>query len=235
MDKIEKLPFYDNYMLLVEGKRVAEKEIIELENPEKQLERVKKFYQNIGADYTKNQWLVETEENISETNRGEDSRMNQLKREVKIGSVVENAVEKQDDESLKALIAYGNSELYGDLVNKIKFYVGVCRVKSDPELIEKAGTAIMNRYDPLQATLFADEGVHYYIFYLQCLQACLKRHRNHSQYEQVKSKVSDRCMNIKLKLSRYTDDPYIDNEIKSILMEVSDLEIMMRSDEEINS
>ena len=96
---------------------------------------------------------------------------------------------------------------YGDLVKKIMFYVGVCRVKSDPELIEKAGTAIMNRYDPLQATLFSDEGVHYYIFYLHCLQVCLKRYRNHSQYEQVKYKVSDRCMNIKLKLSRYTDDP----------------------------
>ncbi len=55
MNGMEKLPFYDDYMLLVEGKRVAEKEIVELENPEKQLERIKKFYQNIGADYSKNQ------------------------------------------------------------------------------------------------------------------------------------------------------------------------------------
>ena len=235
MEKIEKLPFYDNYMLLVEGKRVAEKEIIELENPEKQLERIKKFYQNVSADYTKNQWMVETESNITETNRGEDSRMNQLKREVRLGSIVENAVEKQDDESLKALSTYSGNEMYSDLVRQIMFYVGVCKVKNDPEFIEKAGTAIMKRYSPLQATLFADEGVYYYIFYLQCLKSCLKRYRNHSQYEQVKAKVSDRCMNLKLMLSRYTDDPYIDNEVKSILMEVSDLEILMRSDEEIDS
>lgn len=232
MDKIEMLPFYDNYMLLVEGKRIAEKEIIELENPEKQLERVKKFYQNIGADYKKNQWLVETEENISETNRGEDSRMSHLKRDARLGSVVENAVVKQDDESLRALSAYSSNEMYSDLVKQIMFYVGVCKVKNDPEFIEKAGTAIMKRYSPLEATIFADEGVHYYIFYLQCLQSCLERYRNHSQYEQVKSKVCDRCMNLKLMLSRYTDDPYIDNEVKTILMEVSDVEVLMRADED---
>ena len=44
--------------------------------------------------------------------------------------------------------------------------------------------------------------------------------------------MSDRCMNLKLMLSRYTDDPYIDNEVKSILMEVSDVEVLMRADEE---
>ena len=146
MNGMEKLPFYDDYMLLVEGKRVAEKEIVELENPEKQLERIKKFYQNIGADYSKNQWLTEAEENISETNRGEDSRMGQLKRDVRLGTVIENAVEKQDDDSLRSLNAYANNEMYADLVKQIMFYVGVCKVKSDPDYIEKAGTAIMKRY-----------------------------------------------------------------------------------------
>ncbi len=228
MDKIEKLPFYDNYMLLVEGKKVAEKEIIELENPEKQLERVRKFYRNVGADYTKNQWIVETESNISESNRGEDSRVNQLKREVRLGSIVENAVEKQDEESLRALNAYNNNEMYSDLVRQIMFYVGVCKAKCDPEFIEKAGIAIKNHYDPSKAKLFADEGVHYYIFYLQCLQSCLKRYRNHSQYEQVKTKVSDRCMNLKLMLIHFTDDLYISNAVNSILDEISVLEGVMR-------
>ncbi len=232
MNGMEKLPFYDDYMLLVEGKRVAEKEIVELENPEKQLERIKKFYQNIGADYSKNQWLIEAEENISETNRGEDSRMSQLKRDVRLGTVIENAVEKQDDDSLRSLNAYANNEMYADLVKQIMFYVGVCKVKSDPDYIEKAGTAIMKRYNPIEATLFAEEGVNYYIFYLHCMQICLKRYRNHSQYEIVKSKVSDRCMNLKLMLNRYADDPYIDNEVKSVLTEISDLEVLMRGDNE---
>ncbi len=235
MEKIENLPFFDNYMLLVEGKRVAEKEIIEIENPEKQLERIKKFYQNLGADYTKNQWMVEVESNISETNMGEDSRMNQLKSEVRLGSVVENAVKKQDVESLKALSAYGNNEMYSDLVRQIMLYVGCCWVKNDPERIEKVGIAIMRDYNPSDAALFINEGVHYYIFYLQCLQICLKHFRNQPQYEQVKAKVSYRCLNLKLMLSQYTDDQYIDNEVKSILMEVSAVEELMKSDDNTTS
>ena len=229
---IEKLPFYYDYMLLVGYKKVAEKEIVELENPEKQLDRIIKFYQNIGADYSKNQWLTEAEENISETNKGEDSRMSQLKRDARLGTVVENAVEKQDDDSLRALSVYANNEMYADLVKQIMFYVGVCKVKSDPDYIDKAGTAIMKRYNPIEAALFAEEGVNYYIFYLQCMQICMKRYRNHSQYEIVKNKISDRCLNLKLMLNRYVDDPYIDNEVKSVLTEISDIEVLMRGDTE---
>jgi len=228
MDKIENLPFYDTYMLLVEGKRVAEKEIVELENPEKQLERIKKFYQNIGAVYTRNQWVVETESNISEMNSDEDSRLNQLQRTVRLGSIVENAVLKQDDESLKALNAYSSNESYSDLVRQIMFYVGVCKVEKDPEFIEKAGKAIMKRYSPYEATIFANEGVNYYIFYLQCLKKCLAHYRGDSQYEHVKDMVSDRCMNLKLMLSHFQDDPYIDHNVKSILAEISDIEELMR-------
>lgn len=228
MNGMENLPFYDEYMHLVESKRDAEKEIVELENPEKQLERIKKFYQNIGADYSKNQWLTEAEENISETNRGEDSRMSQLKRDVKLGTVVENAVEKQDDDSIRALNAYGNNEMYADLVRQIMFYIDVCKVKNDPDSIEEVCKKIIERYNPIKATLFAEEGVNYYIFYLKCMQICLKRYRNHSQYENVKSKVWDRCLNLNLMLIHYADDPYIDNEVKSVLTEISDTYVLMR-------
>lgn len=232
MEKIDKLPFYDNYMLLVEEKNVAEKEIIELENPEKQLERIKKFYQNIGADYKKNQWLLETEENLSFTNRDEDSRMSQLKRTVKLGTIIENAVVKQDDESLRTLSAYGNSEMYSNLVRQIMFYVGVCKAKDDPEFIQKAGIAIMKRYPPIEATLFINEGVHYYIFYLHCLQSCLKRYKKHSMYGEVKEKAAERCMNLKLMLNPYREDIYIEDKVKSILTEISDLEGYMAADAE---
>lgn len=232
MEKIDKLPFYDNYMLLVEEKNVAEKEIIELENPEKQLERIKKFYQNIGADYKKNQWLLETEENLSFTNRDEDSRMSQLKRTVKLGTIIENAVVKQDDESLRTLSAYGNSEMYSNLVRQIMFYVGVCKAKDDPEFIQKAGIAIMKRYPPIEATLFINEGVHYYIFYLHCLQSCLKRYKKHSMYGKVKEKAAERCMNLKLMLNPYREDIYIGDKVKSILTEISDLEGYMAADAE---
>lgn len=227
MEKIDKLPFYDNYMLLVEKKRVAEKEIIELKNPEKQLERIKKFYQNIGADYSKNQWLMEKEENISATNRGEDSRMSQLKGDVRLGTIVESAVEKQDNESLKALSAYRGNEMYCNLVKQIMYYVGICKVKSDSEFIKKAGEAIVRDYKPTEAKKFADEGVHYYIFYLRCLQTRLKSYRNDPQNELVKENVSERCTTFRLMLNRYTDDPYIGEEVRLILAEISDVEVLL--------
>lgn len=231
MEIIENLPFYDDYMELVEAKRVAEKEIVELENPEKQLERIKKFYQNVGADYTKNEWIVETERDIS---GGEERLLNRLKQDVRLGSVVENAVKKQDDESLNALDAYYNDKWY--LIDEIMFYVGVCKAKSDPEFIEKAGKAIMDRYDlDEEAALFSYEGVYYFIFYLQCLQTCLKRYRGHSQYEQVKRKVAERCMNLKLMLNKYTNDWFIGDEVKSVLTEISNVEVLMNEDEGIDS
>ena len=235
MDKIEKLPFYNYYMFLVEEKSAAEKEIAELESPEKQLERIKKFYQNLGADYTQNQWMVEKESNISEENKGEDSRINQLKRTVRIGNVVENAIEKQDEESARALNAYRSNEMYRELVEQIIFYMGVCQVKNNPEFIEKAGMVIMKRYDLSNAALFKEEGVYYYIFYLQCLKVCLNRYRNHSEYEQVKAKVSERVMNLKLMLSRYAGDPYINNEVGWILAEIVVVDALLRAGEEENN
>ena len=48
MSIIEKLPWYDDYILVLEGSRISEKEIEDLENPEKQLQRIKKFYENLG-------------------------------------------------------------------------------------------------------------------------------------------------------------------------------------------
>ena len=64
MNVIDRLPWHDNYILILEGKRIAEKDIEDLENPEKQFQRIKKFYENLGADYSKNNWLTQVEEDI---------------------------------------------------------------------------------------------------------------------------------------------------------------------------
>jgi hypothetical protein len=83
MNVIDRLPWHDNYILILEGKRIAEKDIEDLENPEKQFQRIKKFYENLGADYSKNNWLTQVEEDISLTRNGEEGRLVQLKNEVK--------------------------------------------------------------------------------------------------------------------------------------------------------
>lgn len=43
MNVIDRLPWHDNYILILEGKRIAEKDIEDLENPEKQFQRIKNF------------------------------------------------------------------------------------------------------------------------------------------------------------------------------------------------
>ncbi len=230
MEIISELSFYDDYMQLVKDKQNAEKEIPQLENPERQLERIKLFYRNIGADYAKNKWLAVAEANISINNKGEDSRLSRLRRIVRLGVIFQNAVEKQDDESLRALNALSGSELYAKLIKQIMFYVGVCRVKSNPDFIEKAGMAVMKRYSPTDADVFTDEGVYYYVFYLQCVAECLKHYRRDPQYDLVKQKATERCMNLKLMLSQYRFEPSVEESVKRILSEISDVELLMLSD-----
>lgn len=190
---IERLPWYDDYNLVLEGRRIAEKGIEDLENPEKQFQRVKKFYKNLGADYSKNNWLTQVEENISITNKGEDSRLSQLKREVEFGNILENAVLKQDDENISELNMYKEDELYKPLIRKVMFYIGVTKVKKGPEFIKKAYDGVYKTYPLEKASTFADEGVYYYIYYFQCLQVLIKKYKSRVSYDEISNQIRDRC------------------------------------------
>lgn len=220
MDRVEKLPWYSNYILLTEGKKNAEKEIEDLENPEKQLQRVKKFYSNIGADYSKNQLVAQVEADLTLLTKGSNSRLSQLKEEVKIGNVIEAAVTKQDADSISALNAYRDSETYKELVKQIMFFIGVSKVKREPEFIRKAYDAIYKTYPMEKLTLFEDEGAYYFIFYFQCLQECIKRYQELSDYYTVQEEAHMRCYNAKLMFNRYRDDIYVANKVEMILAEI---------------
>lgn len=232
MERIEKLPWYDNYILILEGRKTAEKEIEDLQNPEKQLQRVKKFYQNMGADHSKNQWISRAEEDIVFLNRGESSRLSQLKREVKIGTVMEKAVTNQNDESIAALNAYKDDELYKLLVKQIMFYLGVSKVKKEPEFIKKAYSAIYKTYPLDRAVQFNEEGVYYYMYYFQCLQSCIKRYRNHSSYADIKIIAKERCYNARLMFNGYQSDMYISDKVNMVLSEISDVEALLADDDD---
>jgi len=230
MALIEKLPWYDDYNLILEGRRIAEKGIEDLENPEKQLQRVKKFYKNLGADYTKNNWLAQVEEDISMTNKGEDSRLSQLKREVKFGNTLENAVQKQDDESINALKRYRDDELYASLIKKIMFYIGVSKVKNEPDFIKKAYDGVHKTYPLEKASSFADEGVFYYIYYFQCLQVLIKKHKGRVSYDDIISQVEERCYNARLMLNQYSTDMYLADEVHLILSEIDAVNDMLNEE-----
>lgn len=227
MDIIEKLPWYHDYNLILEGRRVAIKGIEDLENPEKQLQRVKKFYKNLGADYSKNNWLAQVEEDISVTNRGEDSRLSQLKREVKFGNILESAVQKQNDESISALNIYKEDERYKQFIRKVMFYIGVSKAKKEPDFIKKAYDGVYKTYPLEKVSAFADEGVYYYIYYFECLQVLLKSHKGRVLYDEIGNQIRDRCYNAKLMFNRYSTDMYLDEDIKKVLAEIEATERIM--------
>lgn len=227
---IERLPWYDDYNRILEGCRVAEKGIEDIENPEKQFQRIKKFYKNLGADYSKNDWLTQVEGDISVTNRGEDSRLSQLKREVKFGNILENAVLKQDDESISELNMYKENELYKPIIRKVMFYIGVTKVKKEPEFIKKAYDGVYKTYPLEKVSVFADEGVYYYIYYFQCLQDLLKRYQGSVLYDEISNQIRDRCYNAKLMLNKYSMDMYLEDEVKLILSEIEIVETMLNED-----
>lgn len=233
MDIVEKLPWYDDYIRVLEGKRISEKEIEDLENPEKQLQRVKKFYENLGADYLKNSWIIEAEEHIVFTNKGEDSRLSQLMRDVKFGNVLENAVQKQDDESVRALNFYKDNELYRQLIRRIMFYIGVSKAKKEPEFIKKAYDGVYKAYPLEKASSFTDEGVYYFVYYFQCLQVLIKKHKGRISYEEIRSQIRDRCYNAKLMLNRYSADIYLAKEVQLILFEIEVVESMLNEEDYI--
>lgn len=234
MDRIERLPWYDSYMLLMEEKKHAEIDIDDLENPEKQLKRVIKFFDNLGADYAKNKLIVQTEANISLSNKGKDSRLSQLKREVRAGSAIENAVRLQDDESIRTMLIYKDDEHYKQLIQQLMFYIGVSKVKDNPldkrmgsykTIMEEAYDAILKRYPPSgEISLFKSEGVDYYIYYFECLQECIKQRNKRSEFGELCDKVRERCYNARLMFNNYAQDIYVAGDIEKILLEISNLE-----------
>ena len=230
MTIIEKLPWYSDYIYILEECRIAEKEIEDLENPEKQLQRVKKFYKNLGADCTKNNWFAEAEKNISFSNKGENSRLNQLKRDVKFGISLENAIQKQDKESISALNVYMNDERYEQLIRKVMFYIGVSKVKEEPDFIKRAYDGIKNKYSFNNIVTFTEEGVYYYIYYFQCLQILFKKYKGRSSYNDIRSQIKDRCYNAKLMFNSYQTDMYLADETKLVLAEITETEDMISNE-----
>lgn len=232
MDIIERLPWHYKYMILTEGLKNIEKEIEALENPEKELQRVKKFYNNIGADYTKNRWICQVEEDITQLTKGSNSRLSQLKEEKRIGTVLEAAVTKQDNDSIAAINAYKDSETYKELVGQVMFYIGVSKVKKEPDYIRKAYDAIYKTYPMEKLSLFEEEGVYYYIYYFQCLQECVKRHQDSSDYYKIKEEAHMRCYNAKLMFNKYRNDceelyMYVVGGVKLITDEIEKTEAVL--------
>ncbi|MBR5509936.1 MAG: hypothetical protein IKV59_07770 [Lachnospiraceae bacterium] len=230
MEVMDKLPFYAKYMMLLENRSIAEKEIEELENPERQLHRVKKFYRNLGADPDKNRWIVQMQEDMETANWENSSRLHQLKQEMRESILVENAVKKQDMESIQAMLAYKGDESYQLLAKQILFFVIVSRVKSELGYIERAYQEIDKLYNPANNTaVFLAEGVYYYIYYLQCLKTYMKKYSRISMDDNIRHIIQERCMNLSLMCNSYSENLYIGEEIEKIRTELLGVQALLQT------
>lgn len=204
MKIIERLPWYENYMQLIVERKNKVQEINEMENPGKQFQRIKKFYENLGAEYTKNSWLIQEEAEISKKNEDERIKLRQLKEEVMFVNILENVICQRDDESINALRKYEKHELYNRLTEKVMFYLRVSKAKTEPDSIKDAYDAIKKNYPLENVRLFLFEGAYYYYYYFQCLQWLIKKYKGSESDEYIKIQIQKYCSNTKLMLNRYS-------------------------------
>ena len=210
---MDEFPHYYDYCLILDEQKRAEQELEELKNPEKQLQKIKKFFANIGADPLKNQWIAETEQNLSSETDDENNSMHQLKRDIKIGTIMKNAVENQDNASIAALQAYSSDDYYKLIVADIMFYIGVSKGKSDIKMIKRSYDAILKKY-PLSNVSDFEEGYFYYGYLIKCMREYAFTFP--SRYEDIKE-IQDKLLNLRLTLNLYKEDIYIGERVADIL------------------
>ena len=215
-------------MLILEQKQTAEKEIEDLENSEKQLQRIKRFYQKIGAACSKNQWISKEDDSIALSNRKETGRLSQLKSMVDIGTVLDKVVQIQDDESINALLKYINDERYNQLIQQIMFFLEVSKAKQNPDYFKQAYNAVYHTYPLNNMILFKEEGVYYYLYYFQCLQSCMENNRNRSSYEKVCSIVKERLDEAKSMFNAYLSDRNLSKEAEMVFSEIYEVEALLK-------
>ena len=86
---------------------------------------------------------------------------------------------------------------------------------------------------PLEkVSLFADEGVYYYVYYFQCLQVLFKKHKGRVTHDEIKAQAMERCYNAKLMLNRYSTDKYLAGIVQLILSEIEAVESLFVENED---
>ena len=225
MDYTDRLPWQDDYKFIMEERRLAEKELEDLENPEKQLRRIKQFFQDLGADYSKNSWVTKAESDINAINKGENSRLNLAKKAVNFGNALENAVQNQDDDSIRSLINFRGDERYGSLITEVMFYLGVTKSKTEREQAKRAYKAIHDRYTFDKITPFNKEGVFYYLYYYECLRSLIHATGRGNDKNDIYDYIKYRCTNDRLMFNEYLSDIYISNSVTQIMDEISKVEM----------
>ena len=224
----EKLPWYETYIRILDGRSDVERQINDIEVPVKKLQRIKKFFENIGADYTKNAYVTQTEAEIAGSEGNSQAELERLKREVRFADALEKAVTKLDEPSIEILKSYMSDDRYGLFIkNDIFFYIGVSMTEKDISYIRKAYDGIYYKYPISDTVRFTDEGQYYYLYYFQCLKSLIRRYRDTEYFNMVCADARERCYNARLMFSSCLNDTYLSYGAKLILGEIQEIEELL--------
>ena len=222
---IGKMPWYYDYLMLTDSIELFEKELEELNNPQKQYDKVERFYKNLGADALKNPWVDSEKDNLEKSTSQLDERGAYIRQEIKVGKTFKNAVETQTDESLQALVAYKQDPKYTELINQILFYVGINKVRTDSEYIDKAYQGLLHRYPLEKVVKFTEEGKYYYREYIDAIMDCLTKFESHMDYPVIKEKIQDKIINLRLMFGKCQENPYYEDSVNSLFELLASIEI----------
>ena len=107
------------------------------------------------------------------------------------------------------------------------FYLGVSRVKTDPEFIEKAFAAINKKYPIDRIADFTEEGAYYYVYYFQCIQSLINNYKEKDGYKEIENRIEDLCFNTRLMLKGYETDIYLKETFQNIITEIEKIQSML--------
>lgn len=133
----ESLSWYNDYQSIIKKAHTASSEIEAILNREEKFNSIKNFYEEIGADYSKNNWLIKEEEEI---NGIKSSEFPPLEADIKFASLLQNALLHQDDLNVNALKYYVNNINYigyEKFLKKIFYYIHVQQLKRSEAFLDR--------------------------------------------------------------------------------------------------
>ena len=199
---LKDMPWYDSYLLIIEGKERAEQELEEALEPKLKNESVKRFFESIGADYTKNE-LVTAEINRASEEAYAGDITKQYRDEINLANALEGAVTRLDYDSIKKLTYFREDPQYGDLISQIMFYIGIKKIETDYSYITKAYNAIILKYPMHNLGAFISGGEKYYIQYWESVKVCVENEQSSPNFPTIRGMVSEGIMNYQLMARQY--------------------------------
>ncbi|WP_026522722.1 hypothetical protein [Butyrivibrio sp. VCB2001] len=222
---INDMPWYDSYIMIIEGRARAEQELKEATEPRLKNESVKRFFDSIGADYQKNELVTEEINRASEMAYYDDVTK-QYRDEINFANALEKAVTEMDYDSIKKLSYYREDPQYGNLISQVMFYIGLKKIENDHSYILNAYLGLTAKYPMSDIGKFLSEGSKYYIQYWKSVRECVKNERNSSNFPMIRGIVNERIMNYQLMFNQYTSvvgyNSFI-NESRALISSISEL------------